>query len=110
MRGDIGDTKGKPEEELFLKQETIPGRLSFPLFFLSSLGNINLRYSSSSAVNKFAPTSAGFYDVFGNVWEWTEDHNDGFPVRSSSHPLSPPSLFTFLCLGFPKASSLFGFQ
>jgi len=75
MRGDINSTKGSVDEELFLKQETIPG-------------NINLRYSSSSAVNKFPPTSNGFYDVFGNVWEWTEDHNDGFPgFRKHPHYL-----------------------
>ncbi|KAL8572528.1 hypothetical protein ACOMHN_019567 [Nucella lapillus] len=39
--------------------------------------NINLRYGSSTPVNMFAPTEAGFSDVFGNVWEWTEDHFNG---------------------------------
>jgi len=27
----------------------------------------------------YPPTAAGFYDVFGNVWEWTEDHFNGLP-------------------------------
>ena len=26
----------------------------------------------------FPPTKAGFCDVFGNVWEWGEDHFNGF--------------------------------
>lgn len=26
----------------------------------------------------FPPTKAGFCDVFGNVWEWCEDHFNGF--------------------------------
>ncbi|XP_076463054.1 uncharacterized protein LOC143295308 [Babylonia areolata] len=39
--------------------------------------NFNLRYGSSTPVNMFAPTEAGFSDVFGNVWQWTEDHFNG---------------------------------
>ena len=27
----------------------------------------------------YPPTEGGFYDVFGNVWEWTEDHFNGLP-------------------------------
>ena len=29
-------------------------------------------------VNMYPPTQAGFCDVFGNVWEWVEDHVNGF--------------------------------
>ena len=27
----------------------------------------------------FPPTSMGFYDVYGNVWEWVEDDFNGLP-------------------------------
>ena len=27
----------------------------------------------------FAPTSTGHYDVYGSLWEWGEDHFNGFP-------------------------------
>ena len=27
----------------------------------------------------FPPNSMGFYDVYGNVWEWTEDQFNGLP-------------------------------
>jgi formylglycine-generating enzyme required for sulfatase activity len=37
-----------------------------------------IKMSSECAVNKFPPSPLGFHDVFGNVWQWTEDHNDGF--------------------------------
>jgi formylglycine-generating enzyme required for sulfatase activity/SAM-dependent methyltransferase len=37
-------------------------------------GNINFRWHSSTPVNMYPPTSTGFYDVHGNVWEWAEDH------------------------------------
>ncbi|KAH9495393.1 hypothetical protein Btru_016361 [Bulinus truncatus] len=40
--------------------------------------NINLQYGSSTPVNLFPPNEAGFYDVFGNTWEWMEDHFNGF--------------------------------
>ena len=29
-------------------------------------------------VNMYPPSEAGFCDVFGNVWEWVEDHFNGF--------------------------------
>ena len=35
-------------------------------------------YSSFQPVNMYAPSEAGFCDVFGNVWEWGEDHFNGF--------------------------------
>ena len=30
-------------------------------------------------VNMFPANSLGFYDVYGNVWEWLEDHYNGLP-------------------------------
>jgi len=43
-------------------------------------GNINLEYyCSSTPVNLFPPTSGGFYDVIGNVWQHTETPVDAFP-------------------------------
>ncbi|XP_072040872.1 LOW QUALITY PROTEIN: uncharacterized protein [Amphiura filiformis] len=41
--------------------------------------NINMQYGTSTPVNMHPPTEGGFYDVFGNVWEWTEDHFNGLP-------------------------------
>ncbi len=42
-------------------------------------GNINLEhYASACPVNRFA-TKDGFYDVIGNVWQWTETPVDAFP-------------------------------
>ncbi|KAJ7357749.1 hypothetical protein OS493_023223 [Desmophyllum pertusum] len=40
--------------------------------------NINMAYGSSTPVNLFPPSETGFCDVFGNVWEWAEDHFNGF--------------------------------
>ncbi len=31
----------------------------------------------------YSSTAAGFHDVFGNVWEWTEDHFNGLPGYAS---------------------------
>eukprot|EP01102_Stenamoeba_stenopodia_P020463 TRINITY_DN796_c0_g3_i1.p1 TRINITY_DN796_c0_g3~~TRINITY_DN796_c0_g3_i1.p1 ORF type:complete len:777 (-),score=193.25 TRINITY_DN796_c0_g3_i1:220-2550(-) len=47
-------------------------------------GNLNLVYASSSPVNMYPPTQKGFYDVFGNVWEWAEDHFNGLPGFKTS--------------------------
>lgn len=35
--------------------------------------NNNLHFGSESPVDRFAPNSLGFNDVFGNVWQWCED-------------------------------------
>jgi len=40
--------------------------------------NINMAYGSSTPVNMYSPSKAGFCDVSGNVWEWQEDHFNGF--------------------------------
>nr|KAG5714088.1 hypothetical protein BaRGS_020416 [Batillaria attramentaria] len=53
------------------------GTKSDIIFQEKSEANFNLRFGSSTPVNMFPPTDAGFYDVFGNVWEWTEDHFNG---------------------------------
>ena len=36
-------------------------------------------YTYMQPVNLYPPTSMGVYDVYGNVWEWTEDHFNGLP-------------------------------
>ncbi|MEW6990130.1 5-histidylcysteine sulfoxide synthase [Colwelliaceae bacterium 6441] len=48
-------------------------------------GNINLEYFASSCpVDKFE--QQGFYDICGNVWQWTESAIDGF-TGFKVHPL-----------------------
>ena len=46
-------------------------------------GNINLEYwASACPVNKFKtrmPDGMEFYDVIGNVWQWTETPIEGYP-------------------------------
>lgn len=42
-------------------------------------GNINLEYENSPCpVDRFK-SSGGFYDVIGNVWQWTQSMMDAFP-------------------------------
>eukprot|EP00731_Ephydatia_muelleri_P018195 Em0011g235a len=50
-----------------------------PIFKEDYPANINLKYGSSTPVNLFPPTSLGFYDMYGNVWEWVEDQFNGLP-------------------------------
>jgi formylglycine-generating enzyme required for sulfatase activity len=46
----------------------------------SKLGfNFHLAYGSESPVDALAPSPAGFYDTFGSVWEWAEDHFAALP-------------------------------
>lgn len=56
-------------------------------------GNINLEhYASSCPVDKFE--SSGFYDVVGNVWQWTEmpiSGLDGFEVHPFYDDFSTPT-------------------
>lgn len=41
--------------------------------------NLNLAYGSSSPVAAGHATETGFHDVFGNVWQWLEDHFNPLP-------------------------------
>jgi len=56
-------------------------------------GNINLEYYASSCpVNKFE--NDGFFDICGNVWQWTEspvDGYDGFNVHPLYDDFSTPT-------------------
>ncbi|KAL3870051.1 hypothetical protein ACJMK2_042668 [Sinanodonta woodiana] len=45
--------------------------------------NHNLHHGSSTPVDMYPPTELGFHDVFGNVWQWTEDHFNGLDGFSS---------------------------
>ena len=47
--------------------------------------NLNLAWSSSWPVNAGRATEAGFHDVFGNVWQWLEDHFNPLP-GAKVHP------------------------
>lgn len=38
-----------------------------------------------SPVNALPPTQQGFYDVFGNAWEWTMDKFCALPGKSGVH-------------------------
>jgi len=41
--------------------------------------NTNLKWHSPTPVHLYPPSSAGFYDTHGNVWEYVEDHFAGLP-------------------------------
>ena len=47
--------------------------------------NLNLGCSSSSPVSAGRPGAKGFQDVFGNVWQWLEDHFNPLP-GAQVHP------------------------
>lgn len=48
--------------------------------------NLNLAYGSPMPVDACRPTSADFYDVYGNVWQWIADDFNPLP-GSEVHPL-----------------------
>jgi formylglycine-generating enzyme required for sulfatase activity len=41
--------------------------------------NVQLAYSSHNPVNSLPASEKGFYDVFGNAWEWAMDHFAPYP-------------------------------
>lgn len=59
-----------------------PAKAEDEFTFSGSIDNLQangyLKYASSTPVNMFPPNSNGLYDLFGNVWEWCEDHFNGF--------------------------------
>ena len=60
----------------------------------SAPGNINLEYEMSPCPVNRHEFSEGFYDVIGNVWQWTEtpiDGYDGFKVHPAYDDFSTPT-------------------
>lgn len=47
--------------------------------------NHNMLYGSSTPVDMYPPNKKGFHDVFGNVWEWCEDHFNGLPGHKTHY-------------------------
>ncbi|XP_065904281.1 hercynine oxygenase-like isoform X2 [Dysidea avara] len=50
-----------------------------PVFRKDTNINLQFKYGSSNPVNMFPATPLGFHDIYGNVWEWVEDHFNGLP-------------------------------
>ncbi|KAI3380590.1 hypothetical protein SNEBB_002945 [Seison nebaliae] len=53
----------------------------------ASNANVSLRYGSSTPVNLNEPNGKNIYDLFGNVWEWTEDHYNALPHSQKDHQM-----------------------
>ena len=65
-----------PSEDEWVHLRTVSGVQDEP-FWQEAPGNINLEYAASSVpVNLFR--TGEFYDVIGNVWQWTETPIYGF--------------------------------
>lgn len=47
--------------------------------------NLGLEYGAECPVDAFAANARGFHDVFGNVWQWCEDHFHPLP-GAQPHP------------------------
>lgn len=56
-----------------------------PAFNPNYSANMMLKYGSPSPVNMFPPSSTGQCDVYGNVWEWVQDHFNGLPGFKTSY-------------------------
>ncbi len=62
-------------EWYYIYQQSV--RVSYP-YWQNAPGNIDLAYfASSTPVDQFK--QGNFYDVIGNVWQWTETPIDAFP-------------------------------
>ncbi|MDE1151604.1 MAG: 5-histidylcysteine sulfoxide synthase [Micavibrio sp.] len=79
------------EEEWYMLRALVPqDQPTWP----EAPGNINLEhYMSACPVNRFA-FAGGFFDIIGNVWQWTEtpiDGYDGFSVHPAYDDFSTPT-------------------
>eukprot|EP00058_Branchiostoma_floridae_P017017 XP_002602505.1 hypothetical protein BRAFLDRAFT_127146 [Branchiostoma floridae] len=61
------------------------GVTSDPVFHKDPQANFRLTFGSSSPVDLYRPNDLGFHDVFGNVWEWVEDHFNCLPGYRQHH-------------------------
>lgn len=63
-------------------------------FWDKAPGNINLEYEKSSCPVNRHSFAEGFFDLIGNVWQWTEtpiDGYDGFKVHAAYDDFSTPT-------------------
>jgi len=79
------------EEEWYMLRTLVPQDQPT---WVDAPGNINLEhYMSACPVNRFA-FNGGFFDIIGNVWQWTEtpiDGYDGFAVHPAYDDFSTPT-------------------
>ncbi|XP_019645512.1 PREDICTED: ergothioneine biosynthesis protein 1-like [Branchiostoma belcheri] len=61
------------------------GVTSDPVFHKDPQANFRLTFGSSSPVDLYPANDLGFHDVYGNVWEWVEDHFNGLPGYKQHH-------------------------
>lgn len=81
-----------PSEDEWVHLRNISGLQDQP-FWQEAPGNINLEYAASAVpVNRFR--TGDFYDVIGNVWQWTETPiygYEGFKVHPLYDDFSAPT-------------------
>lgn len=82
-----------PSEAMWHRLRDVSGVLDEPFWADKAPANINLEYfASSTPVDKFA--HGEFFDVIGNVWQWTStpiDNFDGFEVHPLYDDFSTPT-------------------